>query len=881
METADTVKDIHLPAFKAEDTELRVRRNRIACLLALFGTGSGVSLDLILYPDSVAPLLATRLSAVALIFLVFKLHATDFGRRNIVMLNVSWALIVNLSICVMVFISEGASSPYYAGLNLVFLGAGVMLPWTLREMLVMCLLTLGSYIVACVSRGVFGGHAIEWSLLFNNCFFVFLTGLISSTSSFFTTKARIRDFNLRQELDSQNRKLQDLDRLKSQFFANVSHELRTPLTLILAPIQDVLKQPESLSTRMASLMRTARENALRLLKLVNDLLDVIKLEEGKSTLSLNGVELNEFVSGVSNSMIHMAEPREIELKQDLADEELIVQADVYALERIFLNLLSNAIKFTTPGGAITVRTRREGDQVVAEVVDTGVGIPEADIPYIFDRFRQVDSSSTRKHQGSGLGLALVKDLAEKMGGSVEVRSEVNVGTSLVIRLPAHDGPVEGAPSPADRGDDSLAAIHQSAEQRAALPISSPFEEIESRLPEGEEPSLMIVDDEPDMRQYLVSFLEGEYRISQVRDGKQALDLARKYVPNLMLLDLMLPEMDGHEVCKRLKSDPETRNIKIILLTARIDEEAKITALKNGADDFLTKPFSRSEVETRLRNLLETSRLETELVDRNTQLENTLTELKQTQANLVRSEKLNALGGLAAGLLHEVNNPLNYVISAIQLARMEDEVKSNKHLAEYFDDIDEGVGRIRNIVTDLHTFAHPSEVEKSRAFPLKAAVDTALRFTSSETSELKLTRNLVEEDVVLGSQGHIVQVLVNLLTNACHAVSDADSEEGGAIEVRSERLADRMRVSVVDNGRGMDLETKERVFEPFFTTKDVGQGMGLGLSICYTIIKNHGGEMQVSSQEGQGATFTFDLPLDRNQSVENLDTASGLLGLSKK
>lgn len=872
MEPEDTVKDAHVPAFKAEDTELRIRRNRIACLLALFGTGSGVTLDLILYPNIVIPLLVTRLSAVALIFLVYRLHATDFGRRNIVPLNVSWALIVNLSICVMVFLSEGASSPYYAGLNLVFLGAGVMLPWTLREMLTMCVLTLGSYVVACVTRGVIGGQVIEWNLLFNNCFFVFLTGLISTTSSFFTTKARIRDFNLRQELDSQNKKLQDLDRLKSQFFANVSHELRTPLTLILGPIQDVLKKPEALSTGVASLMRTARDNALRLLKLVNDLLDVIKLEEGKTTLDLSGIELNEFVSGVANSMTHMAEPRDIELKLELLDEDLNVQADIYALERIFLNLLSNAIKFTSPGGSITVRTRVEGEKVVAEVADTGVGIPEADIPHIFDRFRQVDSSSTRKHQGSGLGLALVKDLAEKMGGSIQVRSELNVGTTLIVELPAFDGPVGAIATPINRGDDSLVAIHQSAEQRAALPISSPFERIESQLPEGDKPSLMIVDDEPDMRQYLVGFLEEDYRISQVRDGRQALELAREYLPSLMLLDLMLPEMDGHEVCKRLKSDPETRNIKIILLTARIDEEAKLTALNNGADDFLTKPFSRSEVETRLRNLYEKSRLESELSDRNQDLEVAMNDLKEAQSSLVRSEKLNALGGLSAGLLHEVNNPLNYVISAIQLARMESTVRENKNLREYFDDIDEGVGRIRNIVSDLHAFAHPSEFDKQKSFSMSQAIDSAVRFTASECEGIRIRKEVTGDSSIIGSEGHIVQVLINLLSNASSAIKELDTDRQGEIVVKSDRVDEQLIVRVSDNGAGMSLETKERVFEPFFTTKDVGGGMGLGLSICHTIIKSHGGQIQIQSVEKVGTEFTLNLPLvqERMLAVQNLN-----------
>jgi signal transduction histidine kinase len=868
METSDTISDDQAIAFKTEDSELRIRRNRIACLLALFGTGSGVSLDYILYPELLGSLFVTRFVAVVLILVVYRLHASEFGKRNIVALNASWALIVNFSICVMVYLTDGASSPYYAGLNLVFLGAGVMMPWTFKEMLFMCVTTVGLYVAACVSRGVFYGLPVEWSLLFNNCFFVSLTGLISTTSSFFTAKARIREFNLRGELDSRNQKLQDLDRLKSQFFANISHELRTPLTLILGPIQDMLKKPEALSSNVAGLMRLARENALRLLKLVNDLLEVIKLEEGKTRMNLRGIDLDEFVSGVVNSMIHMAEFREIDLSVELSEESIIVHADTYALERVFLNLLSNAIKFTSPGGVITVRTSLNDGKGIIDVIDTGIGISEADIPHIFDRFRQADSSSTRRYQGSGLGLALVKDLAEKMDGSIRVKSAIDVGTTMTVELALHEGPAEELIDLEKPDEDVLLAIHQSAEQRAALPASTPFEELESRLPEGEGPSLMIVDDEPDMRQYLVGFLEGDYRISQVRDGRQALDLAREYLPDLMLLDLMLPELDGHEVCRRLKGDPKTRNIKIVLLTARVDEGAKIIALENGADDFLTKPFSRTEVETRLRNLLETSKLESELIDRNDDLENALSELKQSQSNLIRSEKLNALGGLAAGLLHEVNNPLNYVISAIQLARMEPIVKTNKDLTEYLDDINEGVGRIRNIVSDLHTFAHPSEVDKRKAFSMSGAIESSMRFTASECTNMKIVLELTDVDTIDGSEGHIVQVLINLLSNASRAIKQLDKSRPGKIAIRSERFDDRMRIGVSDNGIGMDEERMGRVFEPFYTTKDVGEGMGLGLSICHTIIQNHGGALEVKSVEGECSEFTFDLPLVREKSSEN-------------
>ncbi len=854
------VPEALLDSYKKEDTEARSRRYIIACWLSLGGTASGIPLDAVMYPDSFMKLLTVRSCALLAIGFLLLLHRVRIGRENIVQLGLSWALTVNLSISAMVFFTNGTSSPYYAGLNLVILAAGVLLPWTFRETLLVCIATLVIYLYACFLWSIYSNEPLDLSLLFSNCFFVFLTGLISTTSSFFTTNARISDFILRSELDNRNKKLEELDRMKSRFFANVSHELRTPLTLILSPLQDLLQVPGQLSDRMSSLLRTARDNSFRLLKLVNDLLEVVRLEEGKSNLSLEPLDLSSYLRGITDSMHHLAEARKIAFSKKLADTPTTINADSYALERIFLNLLSNAIKFTPEGGSVIVSCKAEDEKAVVEISDTGIGIEKQDLEYIFDRFRQVDSSNTRKYQGSGLGLALVKDLTEKMGGTIEAQSEPGVGTTMTLSIPLAKSEETGEQVEfAKDMSDPLEKLNQAAEHRATLPISSPFEADESKVTSGTGPILLIVDDEPDMRQYLVNTLESEYRIAQARDGAKALELARKHKPDLMLLDLMLPEIDGLEVCKRLKDDPDTRNIKIVLLTARIDEGAKINALENGADDFLTKPFSRTEVETRLRNLLANAQLESDLRDRNASLETALADLREAQTSLVQSEKLNALGSLAAGLLHEVNNPLNYVITALQLVKQEPQIKDNAEIGEFFEDIDEGVERIRHIVSDLHAFAHPTELDKQQVFAIADAAETAVRFTAHDCRGIEIEQGLDPSHRMLGSQGHIVQVLVNLLSNACRAVNAVDEERDGRIAIRSEKHKDRISVFVRDNGVGMSDEIRQRVFDPFFTTRDVGQGMGLGLSVCHTIIKNHGGELAVKSEEGQGAEFRFDLP----------------------
>ena len=844
----------------AEENNLRLKRTKVACIASSILIPLGSFLDYLTYPEFLVRFGIYRIAVTIAIGLFFLALFVELGKRHLKTIGILIALLINAFFCLMIFETEGALSPYVLALNLIIMGAGIGMIWSATETAFVSIASIAFYFLACLFNHNGLHSSGDWNTLLMHMLFLGMTSVVACAVSFFNTRSRENEYSLRSELQSQNEKLTELDKLKSNFFANVSHELRTPLTLILSPIQDLLQRPDLLSEKVATLLRTARDNALRLLKLVNDLLEVIKLEEGKKDLHLRPIDVNAFVGGLVDSMAHLADARGIRLEKRLIEEPATILADNYALERIFLNLLSNAIKFTNDGGSVEVSCAIDEAEARIEISDTGIGIKGEDLPHIFDRFRQADGTSTRKHQGSGLGLALVKDLTEQMDGSILAKSKPGIGTDMIVAFPLRaEGADEAQAQDITSNRDWLESMHQSAEHRAALPIDSPFEKSESEVPSGKGPTLMIVDDEPDMRRYLVSILESDYRVFQVRDGRRAIELASQRLPDLMLLDLMLPEVDGLEICKRLKSNPLTRKIKIILLTARIDESAKIAALENGADDFLTKPFSRAEVEKRLENLLKTSQLEKELRERNLDLENALAELQRAQSNLIQSEKLNALGKMAAGLLHEVNNPLNYVIAALQMAKLEPEVEQNEELKDNLSDIDEGIDRVKNIVSDLHAFAYPSEVDKRLPFSLAKAIETAKRFTADECAGIRFSSELNAEDTAMGSQGHIVQVLVNLLSNAAKAIDAVANSREGKITIRTRKRGNRIDIFIRDNGIGMNEETLNRIFDPFFTTRDVGEGMGLGLSVCHTIVQNHGGTLEAESKANEGTEFRFDIP----------------------
>jgi signal transduction histidine kinase len=850
-------------AYREADRALRVRYSKVGSLLSLVLVPAGSTLELFVYPHLFWPILQIRLLCDALTAPAFALHFTRFGRRHIRALSIFWVLLVQLAIAWMIYLSEGAMSPYYAGLNLVLVCVAVVLPFTPWEAAGICAATIAAYVAACHFHS---GTPVEVGILYNNMYFLVTTSIVCVVGSHLTTRARLEDFRLRYELGIRNEelaqsyeKLSELDRLKSEFFANVSHELRTPITLIFSPIDDLLRGDRRCPEWMREPLTTARQNALRLLKLINELLEVIRLEGDEGDISTEPMDLSSFLPGMVDSVRRLAEAKDLQMELAGQESALVVRADPWYIEKVVLNLLTNAIKFTPSGGKITTRWRREGERAVVEVADTGEGIAPEDLPFIFDRFRQVDGSSTRRHQGLGVGLALAREITEKHGGSLTAESTLGEGTTMRMELPLADDSVEVPPEPREPAQKPDAIMEASRAADRYVALSEPAQELaDAPLPERSgEATVLVVDDEPDMRRFLVDILSRDHHVVQASDGEAALAAAQEHRPQLVLLDLMMPGIDGLEVCKTIKEDPGTERTKVVILTARADERAKINALEHGADDFVLKPFSTMEVRTRVANLLRAAELEQDLSRRNVELEETLNQLKETESQLVQSEKMRALGTLSAGLLHEVNNPLNFALTAVQVARQTCP-EDLTDVREMLDDVEEGMGRIRDIVSDLRTFAYPTPDQDTSAFRLGEALESAVRLVSHEMDGQSLVREVPDDLLVRGSKTAIVHLLVNLLMNASEALREEPGDRKPVIQVTAEEGEGCVRVSVRDNGPGVPEQDLEQVFDPFFTTRTVGEGLGLGLSICHGIVKNHGGDISIQSEYGEWTEVSFTL-----------------------
>ena len=516
-----------------------------------------------------------------------------------------------------------------------------------------------------------------------------------------------------------------------------------------------------------------------------------------------------------------------------------------------------------------------------EISDTGMGIAENHLPFIFDRFWQADTSAHRKFQGAGIGLALVKELVEAHGGTISAHSQVGKGTTLTVRIPypaaeASEqeadtktslepfGPPDAKPAVFAQREEWLASLYRRADLFPAMtPLRETVRPVEGPARDGQ-PRVLVADDEPDMLRFLKSQLGPHFQVLEAVDGLQAVEKASQFLPDLILCDMMMPEKDGLQVCRELRARTPTRNIPIVLLTARADEETKLAALSAGASDFLTKPFSTTELHLRLKNLVDSHRLERQLAWQNRKLEATLEQLKDTETQLVQSEKLASLGRMSAGLIHEINNPLNYAKTGLYSLRAKGQLLPGDQRADFADilkDIEDGVNRVCNIVTDLRTFTHP-KTEDFDDVKVAELVATALRFLSHEWGDkVRVEQRIPEEQTLRGSRNRLIQVLVNLFENSLDALQSKQFvEESPTIWVEGRVEGRRQKLIIRDNGSGIAAEHLGKVFDPFFTTKEVGKGMGLGLSICYRIVEEHEGRIVVKSEPGKFCEFSLEFPV---------------------
>lgn len=870
-------------AFAEYERPVRISNYKVGCVMAFIFMPAGASLDYLVYRDHLGDFFKARLLCDVFLGLVWLALQYRIAIRAYRFFGFMVAFLPMAFISWMIYQTEGANSPYYAGLNLVMLGAAILLRWTFMDSIMVAGFTLVTYLAACLfnNNPSVQSNPNYLGIFFNNVYFLIVTASFIVTGSWFYNRIRFNEFALRFELDQNkreleesNRKLVELDKLKSRFFANLSHEMRTPLTLLMGPLETLKRRfEEAFDPNARELLETMHGNGMRLLKLINDLLDLVRLESGRMDIKSDPLRVQDFFKGLSSAIRQVAAEKNVSVQTTVEGTLETIMTDRDKLEKILLNLLFNALKFTPSGGRIELLASRKDDEILLTVSDTGIGIAEKSLPFVFDRFWQADNSSRRKYQGVGIGLALVKELSEMMGGGVSVTSTEGQGTAFTVRLPYVEAPAQARddhdivpvpdPNASAGSGEWLANLYRRAEFFATTGARRPAATSAPVALSGRKPVALIADDEPDMQHFLRAELERDYDLIEATDGVQALEKAELFLPDVVLLDMMMPQMDGLDVCKELRAREATAGIPVILLTARADEETKFDALQMGANDFLAKPFSATELHARIKNLVDSHDFQRKLSKQNQALTTAIEQIKDTETQLVQSEKLASLGRLSAGIIHEINNPLNFATTGLFALRNKIKnlpVVEKSEFEEILNDADEGLKRVRNIVSDLRVFTHP-ESGPPEAVDLVEAVNASLRFLSSEwKGKVRIENRIPPGQVAQANRNKLVHILVNLLQNSLDAMA-AKKYEGEEPTIWIEgRVEDGKSILVVrDNGTGIEQKHMAKIFDPFFTTKDVGEGMGLGLSICHRIIRGYGGHVNVRSEPGRFCEFTVDFP----------------------
>lgn len=659
--------------------------------------------------------------------------------------------------------------------------------------------------------------------------------------------------------------LAELDRAKTAFFSNVSHEFRTPLTLMLGPVEDMLSHDgESDSNANSDMLAVVHRNGLRLQRLVNTLLDFSRIEAGRTQASFEPTDLCELTVELASSFRSAMDRAGLQYSVNCEQLSQPVFVDREMWEKIVLNLVSNAFKYTHEGD-VTVRLQERNGRAALTVIDTGVGIPAEQLPHVFERFHRVEGARGRTNEGTGIGLALVQELVSLHGGQVHVTSQVDAGSTFEVEVPLGSKHLPQERVGATRGLTSTALHADSYVEEALRWLPGGGEEAppDAAFVNGNESdamrtvsldadsdrsSVLLADDNADMREYVTRLLSSRYHVRAVANGEQARQSAIADPPDLVLTDVMMPVLDGFGLLKALRSNESTRTLPIILLSARAGEESRIEGLDAGADDYLVKPFTARELLARVEAHISLARMRREADE----------EIRQKNEELIKANR--ELEEFAYVASHDLQEPLRMVNIYTQLlVRMSDGLQQKPEAREYASFISRGVHRMEDLIKDLLVYSrvvHHDE-EGAPTADLNRALNEALTVLLAVIEESGATVESGPLPTVAGDERQYALVFQNLISNA---IKYRRKGVAPLVRLSAEQVDSEWRIYVDDNGIGFDPRQSERIFGLFKRLhKEAYPGTGLGLAICKRIVERYHGRIWAESEgEEHGSRFTFAL-----------------------
>jgi signal transduction histidine kinase len=848
---------------KQETLDLLVLRAKyllwVSCVFYLAFWG----LDWVTKPEHIIFFLIIRIGVVANYALGLILLYSRYSQGVAGPLTILEAWLSILGVSIMTSYMGGFESFYYVGIIFILFVTGMFFPWTARQTILCGVLSVGSYIAINLIQH---GQTTHVFVILQPIFFMIGAVTITAFAKIEEEQTRRKNLLLRIQIEKANEDLKELDNAKMRFFANVSHELRTPLTLILGPLEAILQGKQDQDVR--PLLQAMEANARRLLRHVNALLDFAKIDAGKIECNYEYDNLGKILQDLSVA----ARPHLLNRKIDLVLDGLEILPDmildVDKVETMAANLLSNAIKFTPDGGRITIRALEKDELVWFEVEDTGIGIPEEKLDAIFERFHQVDDTSNRNREGTGLGLAMVKQLAKIHAGKVSVRSRLGEGTTFCVELPKRPDSklLERRRIIGRRREDQISYARTVALISAGLEDKSESNKetllsdvLESRFGNHEEISqrirsmappdaqkVLVVEDNPDLRIFIASNLADSYRVEMAGDGVEGLVIARRWAPDLIVSDIMMPRMDGYEFTRQIRMDPSLSQVPVILATAKSGGEAVAEGLEVGANDYIAKPFELRELKARVSAQLRARRLERNLNE--------------------RESRLAAIGQMTSAIVHDLKNPLSAIIGFAQIARQD--IQSGKGAEMVTQDLEPVISeanRLSRMISEVLDFARGSSMDLnliSTELPvyLEIICQPLKQKLATMGIELILRHDSGVDLRVKVDNDRLMRVFENLIQNAQEAILAGNQTPGGKhIWVTTRGDERSVTVRIADDGPGIASEMITSLFDAFATGKK-RSGTGLGLSTVRNLVIAHGGEITVEPRSAEGgAAFLLIFP----------------------
>jgi len=790
-----------------------------------------------------APLIWARAIACALLALIFVLtFFPAFSRRYARALSLATCFVIGVCVIAVTVLTGGAESRYHEALFIVMFAFALLpFPWQPWHTAVAFGVLLVLYNVALAVWEVDGPFGI---LITNNALLTACWGVATMMQAV-GTRGRFDEFTHRAELAATNSRLKELDRAKSRFFANLSHELRTPLTLTLAPVESILsdeRQPPPPGHRQK--LELIQRNAVRLLRLVDDLLALSRAEATTLRLAVSDVSIERMAESLRSEVAELLARKAVAMNLEVHGEPTTLRCDPDLVERVFLNLLGNAAKFTPEGGSITIAVHFRGPAgVEVAVTDSGIGIPPESLPYIFDRFFQVDDGSTRAAGGTGIGLALAREIVELHGGTVEAVSEPGAGTTIRFTLPAD--PPASAPRERRRHQRVAGTERRTElglpEWHAALKTASAYrlQEIDQAterrvaprlIDRARVPTILIVEDNPDLVHFLAALLAADFNTMTAPNGREGLRLAADKRPDLIISDVMMPEMDGFEMVRHLRADAATSQVPVILLTARGADADRVVGRAGGADAYLSKPFSAAELLAAVDSLLRR---------------------QDHVREAAREDRDEALVFMASGLSEALGSVIDQVGGAIELLAAASPLPNGAGEAS----ARAALTRLRTIASELRHFADLGDAARSGEVSVRAVVVRAVEKVKVTAGGAAIELDLRSDAVVPVPRELLEELLEQLVLKAVEA-TDPD----GRVTVRAwDESPDRAHITVHDQGPGLPAQHVERVFYPYYSTRSL-EAPRMGLALGRRLIELHGGRLEVEPGERGGSTFVVRLPV---------------------